>query len=82
MRAVTHASYKTGVHSWEEGLIEFLQPCPLKASSQYDARACVTLRRLRIDARCNTEQRKDRSILVFLCVALLRLNRHEKITKF
>ena len=44
----------------------------IKAGSQYDAGACVTLRRLRVDACCNARIDLD-SILMFLRVALLHL---------
>ena len=44
----------------------------VKASSQYDAGACVVLRHHRVDA-CRHARIDSDSILAFLCVALLRL---------
>ena len=44
----------------------------IKAGSQYDARACITSRRLHVDAHRNARIDSD-SILAFLCVAFLRL---------
>ena len=49
-------------------------PCILRPGSQCDARACVMLRCLHVDARRSTRIDSD-SILAFLCVALLWKNR-------
>ena len=54
----------------------------IKTSSQYDARACVTLHCLRVDARRNAKQHKDRlRFYPYVPLRCILASCHEKIVK-